>query len=135
MKKLFLLLFTFSILGFLSPEAQAIGFTSEPAVAPFVEAPTSFSKKELRNQRRMERKTERRQKWTQRLQKFAPNALDGNLKFCIFAAGAAVVLSILAFILGIVGIGIFATVLSILSGLAWLAAVVFFVLWLIDEIG
>lgn len=129
MKKLFLLLFTISILGFVSPEAQAIGFTAEPSVAPFVEAPTSFSKKELRNQRRLERKMERRQKWTQRLQKYAPNALDTNLLYSLLALAASVLLAILGGVLGIFG-----GILGLLSGLAFLAAVVFFILWLIEQI-
>lgn len=135
MKKLFLLLFACSILGFVSPEAQAIGFSVEPSVAPFVEAPATLSKKELREQRRMERKTERRQKWTQRLEKFAPNALEGNLRYALLAAIAAVVLSVAGTIIGFAGIGILGYLLGVLAGLAWLAAVVFFVLWLIDEIG
>lgn len=135
MKRLFLLLFTVSILGFSSPEAQAIGFSTEPSVAPFVEAPAALSKKELRDQRRLERKMERRQKWTQRLEKFAPNALDGNLRYAVLAAVAAVVLSVAGSIIGFAGIGVLGYLLGVLAGLAWLAAVVFFVLWLIDEIG
>lgn len=135
MKKLFLLLFTVSILGFVAPDAQAIGFSTEASVAPFVEAPANLSKKELREQRRLERKMERRQKWAQRLEKFAPNALEGNLRYALLAAIAAVVLSVAGSVIGFAGIGVLGYLLGVLAGLAWLAAVVFFVLWLIDEIG
>lgn len=135
MKKLFLFLFAFSLLGLYSPEVQAIGFSSEPSVAPFIEAPATLSNKELREQRKLERKTERRQKWAQRLEKFAPNALEGNLRYALLAAVAAIVLSVAGFIIGFAGIGVLGYLLGVLAGLAWLAAVVFLVLWLIDEIG
>lgn len=57
----------------------------------------------------------------------ATNEIDRYLKFALIFAGAALILSILATASG--------GVLWVLSSVAWVAAVVFFVLWLIEEVG
>lgn len=135
MKSLFLLLLT----GIFSLTLlQAAGVAPQPsfaAPAAAAEQP-AMSKKELRDLRRVERRAERLATWSQRLEKFAPkglNSIEGNLRYAILAAGLAIVLYVVAFIFSFTGplSGIF----YLLGSLAWLAAAVFFVLWLIEEIG
>lgn len=136
MKQLLLFTFCLGVMGIFAPQAVAGTALSPSSTTITIEhTPTEFSKKELRQQRRMERRAERRMKWAQRLEKFAPNALEGNLRYALLAAVAAIVLSVVGGVIGFAGLGIIGYLLGVLAGLAWLAAVVFFVLWLIDEIG
>lgn len=136
MKQLIFTALCLAVTGLFAPSATAASAVSSwPTVSKVEHAPAELSKKELRDQRRMERRAERRMKWAQRLEKFAPDALEGNLRYALLAAVAAVVLSAVGGVIGFAGLGIIGYLLGVLAGLAWLAAVIFFVLWLIDEIG
>lgn len=128
MRKLFLLLLTFAFVGAAAPETQAMGAGAAETATMLPDHAPTLSQKELRVQRRLERKMERRAKWAQRLEKAAPNSLPQNLYYAIIAAAVGIGFGILSwFFLG--------ALFSLLSGLAMLVALVFFILWLIDEIG
>ncbi len=134
MKSLFLLLLTgvFSL-----TLLQAAGVSPQPAFASSVATAgqPAMSKKELRDMRRSERRAERLATWSQRLEKFAPKGLDvqGNLRYALLAAGLAFVLSVVAFIMALGGVPLSGLV-SWIAYLCWLVAIVFLVLWLIEEI-
>ncbi len=136
MKQVVLFLLSLGMMSLFAPQVQASGVSSTAPTSMTVnEAPEELSRKELRQQRRMERRMERRMKWAQRVQRLAPE-VEGNLRYALLGLIAAVVLSVVAVILAFVpGVGgLLSTVVSWLAYAAWLAAVVFFVLWLVDEI-
>lgn len=105
------------------------------------EAAKPMTKKELRKQKRAEkvanfvkkRMEKKAAKISKKRKKGAFGDWDKNLQLAAIFAAIAIVLGILwrVFVSGsITGYGLFAT----LSGLAWLAAAVFLVLWLIDNV-
>ena len=136
MKHFFILLFTLGLLGLAVPATHAAGVSAPRTSAEAVEAPTALSKKELRQQRRMEKQSARISKWMSKFDKNSTTALDRYLRLAILCAVGAVVLSIIAgIIIFIPGAGGFlATLIWSLASIAWLAGVVFFVLWLIEEV-
>lgn len=136
MKKSLLFLLCISLFGLVSWPAQAASGMA-PVTVEITSTPQALSKQELKEQRRLEKRMERKAKWASRLSKFAPKALDRYLRLAIIAAIGAVVLSVVgAIIVFVPGVGgLLATLLWLLASLAWLAALVFFVLWLIEFAG
>lgn len=132
MKHFFILLFGLGLLGLALPAAQAASVSAPNTSAEAVEAPAALSKKELREQRRMEKQSARISKWMSKFDKNSTTALDRYLRLAVFFAIVAVAISIVFWILP--EIVVLSSLLSAGIFVAWLAALVFFVLWLIEEI-
>ena len=133
--KLLLFAFLFSI------AAIPVNAGSAMPKAPAPEAQKTLTKKELRKQKRAEkvanfvkkRMEKKAEKISKKRKKGAFGDWDRNLQLAAIFAAIAIILGILwrVFISSsLTGYGLFAT----LSGLAWLAAAVFLVLWLIENV-
>jgi cation transport ATPase len=89
-----------------------------------------LTKKEVRAKRKELRKEIKT--LTKEFKNAAPeekNEIDRNLKLALIFFGVALILSIIG------GVSTVGTIFWVLSSIAWIAGIVFFVIWLINEVG
>ena len=133
--KLLLFAFLFSI------AAIPVNAGSAMPKATAAEAPKTLTKKELRKQKRAEkianfvkkRLEKKAEKISKKRKKGAFGDWDRNLQLAAIFAAIALILGILWRIFVSSSIGGYA-LFGTLTGLAWLAAAVFLVLWLIENV-